>query len=132
MRGFAVELLALAASLVVPVLTRPDRILHGHTRLAFSILISCLLVALGGIAVQVVAWVKALSLTSGPADERWHRRLLTWGIVGGLLTPLLGLGAFICWWVMLDYLRNGPDPSIHVIAQPALEQPPSSRRRERV
>jgi hypothetical protein len=29
--------------------------------------------------------------------------------VGGLTTPLLGLGAFICWGVMISYLRRGPD-----------------------
>jgi hypothetical protein len=128
--GFWAEILAFAASLALPVLTRPDRVLHGHARLTFSLLITCLLVALAGVAVQIVAWLKALSITR-VRDELWYRRLLRWGILGGLLTPLLGLGAFICWSVMLDYLRNGPD-GLPLPARLHPEERSGTRKRERV
>jgi hypothetical protein len=128
--GFWAEVLAFAVSLVLPVLTKPDRVLHGHARLTFSLLITCLLVAMAGVAVQVAAWLKALSVTK-VRDAGWYRRLRKWGINGALLTPFLGLGAFVCWSVMLDYLRNGPD-AIRPGRELYLDEPSGTQRRERV
>jgi hypothetical protein len=107
--GFAIELVALGGSLVVPFATRPGNFLHGHLGASVTVLIGCGVVALAGVVVQVVAWVKALANTRRLDDRTWHDRLVRWGIVGALTTPLLGLGAFICWGVMIAYLKNGPD-----------------------
>jgi hypothetical protein len=107
--GFVIELVALGGSLVVPFATRPGRFLHGHLWVSVAILILSGVVALVGIAIQVVAWVNALANTGRLEDRTWHDRLFRWGIVGGLTTPLLGIGAFICYGVMIDYLRKAPD-----------------------
>jgi hypothetical protein len=116
--GFWVEVFAVAASLLVPRLTQPGRVLHGHEWRAFTVLLVCLLVALTGVALQVVAWVAAMRSAKRARDDVRHRRLLRTGILGALLTPLLGLGAFICWAVMLDYLRQ-PRPSSRIRHEPA-------------
>jgi hypothetical protein len=107
--GLVIELVAVGGSLVVPFATRSGNFLHGHLGVSVAILALCGAVALVGVIVQVVAWIKALSNSRRLADKTWHDRLFRWGIVGVLTTPLLGLGAFICWGVMISYLRNGPD-----------------------
>jgi hypothetical protein len=110
--GFVIELIALGGSLVVPVATRPGNFLHGHLGASVAILILSGVVALAGVVVQVVAWIEALANTRRLEDKTWHDRLFRWGIVGGLATPLLGIGVFICYGVMLSYLRNGPDGTV--------------------
>jgi uncharacterized membrane protein len=121
--GFVAELLAFALSLLIPRAEMPGRLLHGHPRVVVSLLISCALAATIGVAIQVAAWLKAMSNTRRLADAVWYQRLRRWGIIGALLTPLLGLGAFICWAVMLDYLRNGPEA-----VQITFEGPPAAHR----
>jgi hypothetical protein len=107
--GFVVELVALAGSLVVPFATHPGGFLHGHLGASVTILILSGVVALAGVIVQVVAWIKALANTRRLEDRTWHDRLFRWGVIGGLTTPLLGVGAFICYGVMIAYLVDGPD-----------------------
>jgi hypothetical protein len=106
--GFVIELIGLGGSLVVPFATRPGNFLHGHLGASVAIL-NPQRGRRPDIIVQVVAWIKALANTRRLEDKTWHDRLFRWGIVGGLTTPLLGLGAFICYGVMIAYLENGPD-----------------------
>jgi hypothetical protein len=88
--GFIVELIALGGSLVVPFASRPGNFLHGHLGTSVAILILSGVVALAGVVVQVVAWIKALANTRRLEVKTWHDRLFRWGIVGGLTNPAVG------------------------------------------
>ena len=67
------------------------------------------LAAIGGILIQVAAWIGAMMNTQRLADKAWFNVLLWVGIVGLLTSPIFGLGALIWSGVMIAYLIAGPD-----------------------
>jgi hypothetical protein len=67
------------------------------------------LAAIGGILIQVSAWIGALMNTQRLADKTWFNVLLWIGMVGLLTSPIFGLGALMWTGVMIAYLLAGPD-----------------------
>jgi hypothetical protein len=64
---------------------------------------------LGGIVVQIVAWIGAVLNTNRLVDKTWFNILLWCGIAGIVLSLLTGLGALVGWVSMIVYLVGGPD-----------------------
>jgi hypothetical protein len=65
--------------------------------------------ALGGIAVQLVAWIGAVINTNRLADKTWFNILLWVGIAAIVLNLLSGLGTLVGWGLMIAYIVGGPD-----------------------
>jgi hypothetical protein len=81
------------------------------------------LLAMAGVAAQLVAWVGAVLSAHQLADQRWFALMLWGGIVGIALTPVFGLGTLIIGTAMVAYLVAAPDG---MVAQP---QAPTPERR---
>lgn len=64
---------------------------------------------LGGIVVQVVAWIGAVINTNRLVDKTWFNVLLWCGVAALVLTLFTGLGTLIGWGLMIVYLVGGPD-----------------------
>ncbi len=64
---------------------------------------------LGGIVVQVVAWIGAVINTNRLVDKTWFNVLLWCGVAAIVLTLFTGLGALVGWGLMIVYLVGGPD-----------------------
>ena len=68
------------------------------------------LAVLGGIVVQLVAWIGAVLNTHRLVDKTWHNVLLWCGVAAIVLTLLTGpVGALFGWVLMIVYLVGGPD-----------------------
>jgi hypothetical protein len=87
---------------------------HGHasgnyTKTMVSLIVLSGVLAVGGLVVELVGWIQAISNTRPLKDVRWFKALL-WGGVAGILTmPLFGLGWLVLASVMTAYLVAGPD-----------------------
>jgi hypothetical protein len=64
---------------------------------------------LGGIVVQIVAWIGAVINVNRLVDKTWFNVLLWCGVAGIVLTVFTGLGALFGWVLMIVYLVSGPD-----------------------
>jgi hypothetical protein len=76
---------------------------------------------LGGIVVQIVAWIGAVINTNRLVDKTWYNILLWCGVAAIVLTLLTGpVGALFGWVLMIVYLVAGPDS---IVRQPMMLQP---------
>ena len=76
---------------------------------------------LGGMVVQIVAWIGAVINTHRLADTTWYNVLLWCGVAAIALTLLTNLvGALFGWVLMIVYLVGGPDS---MAREPRLLQP---------
>lgn len=75
---------------------------------------------LGGLVVQIVAWIGAVINTNRLEDKTWYNILLWLGIAGIVLGLLSGVGAILGWVLMIVYLVGGPDS---MAIKPKLLQP---------
>ncbi len=64
---------------------------------------------LGGIVVQIVAWIGAVINTNRLVDKMWYNILLWGGITGIVLGLFTGVAAILGWVLMIVYLVGGPD-----------------------
>jgi hypothetical protein len=67
------------------------------------------LAVLGGIVVQLVAWIGAVINTNRLVDKTWFNVLLWCGVAGVVLTVFTGVGALLGFGLMIVYLVGGPD-----------------------
>ena len=67
------------------------------------------LAVLGGIVVQLVAWIGAVINTNRLVDKTWFNVLLWCGVAGIVLTVFTGVGALLGLGLMIVYLVGGPD-----------------------
>ncbi len=68
------------------------------------------LAVLGGIVVQLVAWIGAVINTNRLVDKTWYNVLLWCGVAGLVLSLFTGLvGTLVGWVLMIIYLVGGPD-----------------------
>jgi hypothetical protein len=81
---------------------------------------------LGGIVVQIVAWIGAVINTNRLEDKTWYNILLWLGIVGIVFGLFSGVGAILGWILMIVYLVGGPDSMAREPAQlrPVPAEPP--------
>ena len=66
-------------------------------------------IILGGLVVQIVAWIGAVINTNRLVDKTWYNVLLWCGVAAIVLTLLTGVGALFGWVLMIVYLIGGPD-----------------------
>jgi hypothetical protein len=65
---------------------------------------------LGGIVVQLVAWIGAVINVNRLGDKTWYNVLLWCGVAGIVLSLFTGLvGALVGWVLMIVYLVSGPE-----------------------
>jgi hypothetical protein len=65
---------------------------------------------LGGIVVQLAAWIGAVINTNRLVDKTWYNILLWCGVAGIVLGLITGpVGALLGWVLMIVYLVGGPD-----------------------
>lgn len=74
-------------------------------------------IALAGIAAQLVAWIGAVINTNALADKTWFYVLL----IGGLIGLVVGLAQFA---VMIAYVIAGPDGTAATEPQQPMQRPP--------
>ena len=68
------------------------------------------LAVLGGIVVQLAAWVGAVINTNRLVDKTWYNILLWFGVAGLVLSLFTGpVGTLVGWVLMIVYLVGGPD-----------------------
>ena len=85
------------------------------------------LAILGGIVVQLVAWIGAVINTNRLVDKTWYNVLLWCGVAAIVLTLLTGpVGALFGWVLMIVYLVGGPDSMVRepMLLQPMPIEPP--------
>src|ERR1051326_7149123 len=68
------------------------------------------LAVLGGIVVQLVAWIGAVINTNRLVDKTWYNLLLWCGVAGLVLSLFTGpMGVLVGLVLMIVYLVGGPD-----------------------
>lgn len=110
---------SLALATHIPVQTgdyQPNYVPDGIFWMFVSLIVLGGIGVLGGIVVQLVAWVAALFNSNRLVDKTWFTILLVCGLVGIVLSPL-GLGVLCGWGAMICYLVGAPDGMVAVPPQ---------------
>ncbi len=79
------------------------------------------IIGVGGLTVQLVAWIGAVLNSHRLADKSWFKVIIWVGIVGIVTSPIFGLGGLIWWGVTVAYLIGGSDGM--AVKQPRTETP---------